>query len=317
MNTINLLPDYIYTYAYNEDECSLCHLEMRSFFGIDTTSNIIRSSIDIDPSRSPFMKERIEIMYEGDNLPEILQQVEAIQLNGSTFKVIFNKINDLDPSVKIEYDDRRIIERDLGLHIDGEADVHHPDHTFGIITLGGRWYFGKYMKNEPIWFQHMKKPRNYSIALGTRLARAAVNIAIPKPIGITAIDPCCGIGTVVIEALSMGIHIVGRDLNPHIIQGARANTAHFGYETELTLGDICDVHSSYDVAILDMPYNLFSSTTPEEQLSLLQHTRRFANKVVIITIETMDEMIAEAGFVITDRCVAKKRSFSRQIIVCE
>jgi tRNA G10 N-methylase Trm11 len=173
------------------------------------------------------------------------------------------------------------------------------------------------MKNEPIWFQHMKKPRNYSIALGTRLARAAVNIAIPKTLGITAIDPCCGIGTVVIEALSMGIHIVGRDLNPHIIQGARANTAHFGYETELTLGDICDVHSSYDVAILDMPYNLFSSTTPEEQLSLLQHTRRFANKVVIITIETMDEMIAEAGFVITDRCVAKKRSFSRQIIVCE
>ncbi|MGF7049515.1 tRNA G10 N-methylase Trm11 [Paenibacillus sp. DS2015] len=317
MNTVSLLPDYIYTYAYSDDERSLCHLEMRSFFGIDTTSYILRSSIEVDPNRSPFIKERIEVMYEGDHLSEILEKVEAIQLNGSTFKVIFNKINDLDPSVKIEYDERRIIERDLGLHIDAEADVHHPDHTFGIIALGGRWYFGKYVKNEPIWFLHMKKPRNYSIALGTRLARAAVNIAIPKPLGITAIDPCCGIGTVIIEALSMGINIVGRDLNPHIIQGARANTAHFGYETELILGDICDVHTNYDVAIIDMPYNLFSSTTPEEQLSLLQHTRRFASKVVIITIETIDEMIAEAGFVITDRCVAKKRAFSRQIIVCE
>lgn len=317
MNTDNRLPAYIYTYAYSDDERSLCHLEMRSFFGIDTTSNILRSSIDIDPSRSPFMKERIEVMYEGDHLSDILEQVEAIQLNGSTFKVIFNKINDLDPAVKIEYDDRRIIERDLGLHIHGEADVHHPDHIFSIITLGGRWYFGKCVLNEPIWFQHMKKPRNYSIALGTRLARAVANIAVPKPLGITAIDPCCGIGTVVIEALSMGIHIVGRDINPHIIQGARENAAHFGLEAELTFGDICDVTKSYDVAIMDMPYNLFSSTTPEEQLSLLQHTRRFASKVVIITIETIDEMITEAGFVIIDRCVAKKRAFSRQIIVCE
>ncbi len=290
---------------------------MRSFFGVDTTTNILKSSIEVLPSRSPFIKERIEVMYEGNYLSQILEQVEAIQLNGATFKVIFNKINDLNPSDKIEYDDRRSIERDLGLHIDGEADVNHPDLTFGIIPLGGRWYFGKYLKNEAIWLHHMKKPRNYSIALGTRLARAAVNIAIPKPEGISAIDPCCGIGTVVIEALSMDINMVGRDINPHIIQGARANTAHFGYDTELVLGDIGDVHATYDVAIIDMPYNLFSSTTPEEQLSLLQHTRRFAKRVVIITIETIDDMIVEAGFIIKDRGVAKKRAFSRQIIVCE
>lgn len=313
---MNHISQFIYTFACSDDERSLYSLETRTLFGIETESYIMKSSIDIDPNRSPFIKEQIEIMYEGDNMSDILKQVEDIVLHESTFKVIFVKINDLAAKNKISYQDRRIIERDLGLHIEGEADVHNPDHVFGIVTLGGRWYFGKYRKNDALWFLHMKKPRNYSIALGTRLARATANIAIPNPVGVKAIDPCCGIGTVLVEALSMGMDIVGRDFNPQIVQGARQNIAHFGYVGEVTFGDIADVSEMYDVAIIDMPYNLFSSTTPEEQLSLLKHTRRFANKVVIITIETIDDMIREAGFTITDRCVANKRSFSRQVIVC-
>lgn len=307
---------FIYTFACSDDERSLWGLEMRSLFGQEIESFIMKSSINIGPSRSPFIKEQIEIMYEGQSLADILKQVEDIVLDEETFKVIFVKINDLAEADKISYADRRIMERDLGIHINGEADVHNPDHVFGIVTLGGRWYFGKYRKNDAAWLLHMKKPHNYSIALGTRLARAVANIAVPNPHGIHAIDPCCGIGTVLVEALSMGINIVGRDINPQIVQGARANIAHFGYTSVVTFGDISDITDSYDVAIIDMPYNLFSSTTPEEQLSILRHARRFASKVVILTIEAMDEMIAEAGFVITDRCVAKKRSFSRHIVVC-
>jgi tRNA G10 N-methylase Trm11 len=316
LNLISHTPTFIYTFACNDDERSLWGLEMRSLFGQHTESLIMKSSMAIDPSRSPFIKEQIEIMYEGQSLDDILKQVEDIVLHEETFKVIFVKINDLAEEDKISYEERRLMEKDLGLHIEGEADVHNPDHVFGIVTLGGRWYFGKYRKNDAIWFLHMKKPRNYSIALGTRLARAVANIAVPNPIGVTAIDPCCGIGTVLVEALSMGIHIVGRDFNPQIVQGARENIAHFEYQCEVTYGDIADISESYDVAIIDMPYNLFSSTTPEEQLSILRHARRFASKVVIITIETMDDMITEAGFVITDRCIAKKRAFSRQVLVC-
>ncbi|AOZ94703.1 RNA methyltransferase [Paenibacillus crassostreae] len=311
-----MTPTFIYTFAASQDEHSLWGLEMRSLFGQETDSFIMKSDLNIDPNRSPFIKEQIEVMYEGANMADILKQVEDIVLHEETFKVIFVKINDLSEEDKIPYEDRRLMERDLGLHIDAEADVHNPDHVFGFVTLGGRWYFGKYRTNDAVWLLHMKKPRNYSIALGTRLARAVANIAVPNPIGVQAIDPCCGIGTVLVEALSMGINIVGRDINPQIVQGARQNIAHFGYTSEVTFGDISDINESYDVAILDMPYNLFSTTTPEEQLSLLRHARRIANKVIVITIETIDDMITEAGFVITDRCTANKRSFARQVIVC-
>lgn len=210
-----------------------------------------------------------------------------------------------------------MIEREIGLRIEGEADVNHPELVYGIVTLGGRWYFGSYHKNKATWFRQMKKPRSYSIALSTRVARAAVNMAIPNPEGIRAIDPCCGIGTVMVEALSMGIDMVGRDINPMIAIGARTNIAHFGFTSEVTLGDIADITDHYDVAIVDMPYNLYSSITPEEQFAILVNARRIADRVVIVAIEPMDEMITEAGFTIIDRCEAKKGAFSRHLMLCQ
>ncbi|QOT00420.1 RNA methyltransferase [Brevibacterium sp. JNUCC-42] len=316
MNNLSSIPNYIYTYACREDEQSLCQLELRSLFGMQPPANLFKSTISIDPSRSPFIKERVELLYEGDSLSDILEQVQQIDMLESTFKVIFVKTNDLEVSEKIEFPERRAIEREMGLHITGESDVHHPDHEFGLVTLGGRWFFGHYVKNKAVWLHHMKKPRSYSIALSTRVARAVANIAVPHPLGITAIDPCCGIGTVLVEALSMGIDIVGGDINPFVVHGARENLAYFELEGEITLGAISQISSHYDVAIIDMPYNLFSITTPEEQLSILKHTRRIATKAIIITIETIDAMIADAGLTITDRCVAKKGNFTRQILVC-
>lgn len=309
-------PSYIYTYACSPDEESLCGMELRCLFGREIPPAIFQSEYEVDVSRSPFIKERIDVMYVGDTLADIYKQTEQVELDGKTFKVIFVKTNDLSPSEKIEYDERRVIEREIGMRIEGEADVNHPELVYGIVTLGGRWYFGSYHKNKATWFRQMKKPRSYSIALSTRVARAAVNMAVPNPAGVKMIDPCCGIGTVMVEALSMGIDIVGRDINPFIAAGARTNIAHFGFNAEVTLGDIADITEHYDVAVVDMPYNLYSRITPEEQLSILVHTRRIADRVVIVAIEPVDEMITEAGFAIIDRCVAKKGAFSRHLMLC-
>lgn len=317
MNNHSKTPAYIYTYAFREEERALCYLEMRSFFGMESQVNILKSDVKINPSRSPFMKERVEVMYEGDDLESILKQVEQIDLAGATFKVIFVKINDLVGENKIEYGERRLIERDLGMHIEGEADVRNPERVFGIVPLGGRWYFGHYVESEPVWYHHIKKPRSYSTSLSTRVARSVANIAVPNPEGVRAIDPCCGIGTVVVEALSMGINIVGRDISPLVAIGARENIAHFGFEGTITKGPIEEITENYDVAIIDMPYDLFTHATPENQLSILSSARRIAKKVVVVTMETMDDMIHEAGFEITDRCTTKKGTFSRQILVCE
>ena len=75
-------PAFIYTYAYNEDERYLCHLEMRSFFGIDTGTKILKSPVKIDPSRSPFMKGRLEILVDGDTVEDIIAQAPEFRFRG-------------------------------------------------------------------------------------------------------------------------------------------------------------------------------------------------------------------------------------------
>ncbi|MDX1771108.1 MAG: RNA methyltransferase [Planococcaceae bacterium] len=317
MNQYPRTGDYIYTYAYKPDEESLCYLEMRSLFGEDTQTKVIKSTYDINPSRSPFIKERIEVLFEGNELSDILKQVEVVDMGELTFKVLFVKINDLASTEKVEYKQKREIEREIGLIIEGDADVHHPNITFGLVPFKGKWYFGLYEKNEAVWLHHQKKPREYSTALSTRVARAVANIAVPNPQGIKAIDPCCGIGTVLVEALSMGIDIVGRDINPLVVLGSRENIAHFGLTGDVDLGPIAEVKETYDVTIIDMPYNLYTHATPEEQLSILKSARPFSKKLVVVTIENIDHMIKDAGFDIIDRCVAKKGIFSREILVCK
>lgn len=309
--------EFIYTYAYHGDERELCHLEMRAFFGKDTEDKIIKSTFAIDPSRSPFIKERLELLFEASGLAGILEQAADVDMETATFKVIFPKINDLALADKVEYMEKRDIERQIGAVITGRADVHDPDITFGLIPFRGRWYFGKYQLSESVWFRHQQKPREYSTALSTKVARAVANIAVPDPVGVKAIDPCCGIGTVLVEALSMGIDIDGRDINPLVVDGSRENLAHFGLTGTVELGPIADITQQYDVAIIDMPYNLYTHATPEEQQGILNDAHPFAEKLLVVTIEPIDHMIQYAGFKITDRCIAKKSLFLREILVCE
>jgi tRNA G10 N-methylase Trm11 len=307
---------YRYIYAYAEDERSLCALEMRSLFGEQSKTNVLESLVKIDPSRSPFIKERIAVIYKADSLEDLFIQVETLQLSGATFKVNYVKNSGLAKSEQDGFENRRAIERELGLHIDGQADFRHPDRLFGVMNIDGSWVFGEYVKSEAIWFRHQQKPNGYSTALSTRVARAVVNIAVPNPNGIKAIDPCCGIGTVLVEARSMGIDMVGSDRNQLILPGARENMIHFGLSCEINLADIRDITNHYDVAIIDLPYNLCSVITPEEQLEMLQSARRFANKVVVVTVEPIDQILLKAGFSIIDRAVAKKGLFIREVIVC-
>ncbi|MEG0440607.1 MAG: methyltransferase domain-containing protein, partial [Solibacillus sp.] len=224
---------------------------------------------------------------------------------------------DLGDAKKISADERHQVEREIALTMQAEADLKNPEHIFAVVWNNNRWYFGHYIEGEAIWFKHQQKPEMYSTALSTRVARAVANIAVPDPKGVRAIDPCCGIGTVLVEALSMGINIVGQDINPLVVMGSRTNIAHFGLQGEVFKGDITQITESYDVAIIDMPYNLFTHITEDSQVAIIKAARRIAKRVVLVTIETIDDIVQEVGFEIIDRCIAKKSTFERQILVCE
>lgn len=308
---------FIYTYSHHEDEYDLCRLEMRSFFHFDTVLNYLMSDIEVDPSRSPFIQDRLEVLYESNNIEEMKELVEKLNITAESYKVVCLNTMDLGDTKKIHHPDRRLIEREIGLCIEGEPELDHPEIVFGLLLLKNRWYFGKHEKSESVWRKHMHKPKSYSTALSTRVARTVVNIAVPVIDNVKVIDPCCGIGTVVVEGLSMGVDIVGRDISPLVCFGARENLAYFELDGTITKGPISEVNDHYDVAIIDMPYNIYSHVTPEEEYDIVKQARRIADRVVFITVDTIDHLIEKAGFTIKDRGIAKKQQFERQVIVCE
>ncbi|MCA1032559.1 RsmD family RNA methyltransferase [Bacillus timonensis] len=310
---------YIYTYSCKKDETSLCALEMRTFFGDNSKSesHIVESDVKIDPSRSPFIRERIDVIFQGDEIQEIAQQVKELPPLTSTYKVLFVKNPGLSKSEEVKFEQRREIEREIGIQVPGEPDLNNADILFAVIKVDGKWKFGLLHKSEAVWLHHMDKPHQYSTALSTRVARAVVNIAVPNPTGLKVIDPCCGIGTVLIEALSMGIEIEGSDINPLILPGTRENITYFGLQGTVIKRDIRDVTDHFDVAIIDLPYNLCSVITPKQQLEMLQSARAFTKRLVIVTVEHIDSIILESGFSIVDRCLVQKGNFIREVIVCE
>ncbi|MZQ82535.1 RNA methyltransferase [Paenibacillus sp. 5J-6] len=336
--------EHIYTYACHEDEQALCQLELRTLLGAGTVlgAGYAISPRRVEPSRSPFLKLRLDVACEAGSLPELVSQVQTLAVSGSTFKVVF-----AETDTPVGTNRRRDIARELGQHLGGKAEMRNPEQWFAVTQLGNRWLFGNCSYGEAVWLRHQQKPQNYSTALSTRVARAVVNIAVPVTEGTRAMDPCCGIGTVLVEAMSMGIDIVGNDMNPLAVRGARVNLAHFGMPNVVTLGDMrtlglpaaLPVHASvaaattaaantaapalagstqsrYDALILDMPYNLCSKLPEDEQLEMLQSARRLAQRAVIITTEQIDPLLEQAGFHIAERCAVNKGKFSRQIIVC-
>ncbi|GFZ81167.1 methyltransferase [Paenibacillus marchantiophytorum] len=310
---------YIYTFACHEDEQALCLLELRSLLGADALfgARYAVSARKVEPSRSPFLKLRLDVLVEAGSLPELASQVGTLAPREATFKVVF-----AETEAVVRTDRQREVAREIGRHLRGKAELERPEMWFAVTELGSRWVFGECSYGEAVWLQHQQKPQNYSTALNTRVARAVVNIAVPDIAGAKVIDPCCGIGTVLIEAMSMGIDIVGTDMNPLAVRGARVNLTHFDMPDVVriadmrTLGLAAGDEARYDALILDMPYNLCSKLPEDEQLDMLRAARRVAWRAVIITTEQIDALIEQAGFRIDERCIVQKSNFSRQIIVC-
>lgn len=304
---------FIYTYACHEDEAALCGLELQTLFGQAAAGGVIRSPYAVSVHRSPFIKRRIEVTHQADSLEELILQLPSIDLNDRTFKVLFTQGDEA-----FAYDEQRQLERAAGAVIRGKADMRKAERLFGLTKLQGSWFFGWLEENSAAWLKHQNKPQNYSTALPTRAARAIVNLAAGRsPEELQLIDPCCGMGTVLIEALSMGIRIQGVDINPLAVKGARVNLAHFGYPNQVKLGDMRLLEGMYDAAIVDMPYNLCSVLPENEQLVMLESIKKWAKRAVIVTTEPIDRQLRQAGWRITNYTTLSKASFTRYISVVE
>lgn len=304
---------YFYIINSTAAEEDLCKLEMKCLFNMIPKSKYFFTNHYILPSRSVFIKQCISIIYTCDSLNDLVKKIQDKKIAYEDFKVRYINLEENSKA----YEERRKIEYVIGFNIIGEADVHNPKVILGIVNIDDKWIFGVLEDNKNTWNKHNHKLYSYSNALNVRVARTLVNIATGNDDNLRIVDPCCGIGTVVIEALSMGFNIKGYEINPFIADNAKRNLEFFGYEDVIINGNMHEVEEKFDVAIVDLPYGVFTPVTLKEQLDIIKSTRNLAHKAVLITFENMEHYFKEANFNVIESCIIAKGTFKRYITICK
>ncbi|MGL5089187.1 MAG: TRM11 family SAM-dependent methyltransferase [Cetobacterium sp.] len=311
---MNKVLKYMYIVNYPPVEEEICLLEMKSIFGKIPEEKLLFSDIKFNPSNSPFIKTRLDILYEKNTIEEILEEVIKDEKIYDNFKLEYVRLNNNN---NVPYDERLGLVKKISMEIIGVHNFKNPKFNFGLSKINDKWIFGIDNKNDYEWHTHDNKPYSYSNSLGVKVAKALVNIANNGCKEKTIIDPCCGVGTTIVEGLDADYKIEGYEINKSIAKNANKNLEFYGFKPIVVNDDMHNITKKYDSSIIDIPYGIFSHTSEDEQQKIIETARRISNKMVIISFENHDSMIISAGFKIIDRCVVTKGKFKRFIVVAD
>lgn len=304
---------YLYIYNYSPNEKELCEMEFKQIFDENMKSKYYFSNLNFPYQRSVFIKGRLDIINISHQFENIVEDIKQKKLCYYHFKVIYLK-NEI---THVDYQESLQRCKDIAFPIDGSVNMQNPQTVFAITKIKDQWIFGIY-HDEMTWSLRYHKPHSYSHSLNVRDARTLVNIAVGNNENMTIVDPCCGIGTVVLEALSMGLNIKGYDINRDVSYQARLNLEHFGYDPLfIERKDIYHLNQHFDVAIMDIPYGVYSPFTYEQQVSLIEATTNITHRLVLVTHICMNEELERIGYQIIDQCQIIKGQFKRYITLCE
>ena len=312
------MPKHTYIYSFNCDitERDLCKLESRYIFNKEEQNKLLFSDKKVDPSSSAFIKSRLDIISCSKDYSTLINKIKKENICVEGFKVEY-LVFDGDTT---EYADRLNKLRDIGFSIEGIHDYYKPTITYALCYYEGVWYFGLLIKNNIAWHKHKQKPCSFSNSISVSIAKALVNIAAKANKENKLLDACCGVGTIMLEACFAGNNIEGCDINEKICNNARKNLSHFNYTANIYHSDIKDISQRYEAAIIDLPYNLFTSATDTNILHIIESTAEITDRLVIVSISDIRDLISNIGFSISDYCSVSKRgkvNFARKIWVCE
>ncbi|MFA9393048.1 MAG: TRM11 family methyltransferase [Prolixibacteraceae bacterium] len=306
----------IYSFNYNDNESDLCKLESKSIFNQEEQNKLLFSQLKADPSSSAFIKKRLDIVLFSEDYATLIKAIKKEKLCIEGFKVEYLVLH----GDTTEYAERLKKLRDIGYSIEGDSDYYKPTITYALCHYKGVWYFGVLFKNSFDWHKHKNKPHSFSNSISSTIAKALVNIAAQDNQKATLLDACCGAGTIMLEACFAGNNIEGCDINWKMCKHARENLAYFNYTANIYRSDIKDISLSYDAAIIDLPYNLYSSADDTQILHIIQSTAEITNRLIIVSTSDITSFISKAGLSLSDYCDVSKRGkaiFTRKIWVCE
>lgn len=267
------------------------------------------SPVSYDISESAYIKLCMKVLAKANTLSEIYGQIEGLKLESHDFRVNVKVLSEQNG-----FDTFRIMS-EVGARISGKPNLTHPKEVFLVIITSKAIWFGEVLSvSNNNWNRHTKKFRQYSSALPTRVARAMINLTGVRP-GDVIIDPCCGSGTILIEASSMRIKAVGCDINPLLARASLDNMRFFGLNGLVLIADARNICGKFDAVVTDLPYGRNCPASFQLYLDILSNLKGLAPKAVISTGIDISDVLHQLGCSVKMVIPVPKPSFTRYIHV--
>jgi len=189
------------------------------------------------------------------------------------------------------------VEKALGSMISGKVDF--SSNTVVRAAITNKLHVGIMLYDFSTVRFEERTPNNlpvsYPITMHPRYSRALINIARIKS-GAKLLDPFCGTGAMMIEALLMGFSVMCGDKDSRMLSAAELNMERFGVSANIIEGDV-EVHSGhYDAIVTDPPYGRSSSSQGENIYGLYRRAfRKFSELTDRVAIVLPNERGIEIG----------------------
>lgn len=171
------------------------------------------------------------IQFKGDmnNFKIFVAEDDLIESDKFTYSIIGYSVGEVIAD-KFKFEKRKAMlkrgRRQLNLQKDDTILIPNADIEFFGYEIDENVYFGTVEQDysyAEIKERDMKKPiRRESLAISPRLAKILVNLSQVQE-GDLLLDPFCGIGGILQEALLKGVNVYGIDKDKKAIESAKKN----------------------------------------------------------------------------------------------
>ena len=257
--------------------------------------------------RAAYLRFGASCLARAEKLDALLSVIAGLDLSAEDFRV---EILVLPGGAAVPGFATMMAVADL---IEGGPQLVAPKRRFIIVSRDGGYWFGEILaSNDGGWQRHEEKPLRTSSSLPSRLCRAIVNLAV-RP-GDVVVNPCCGTGSFLLEAASLGAEAYGIDHNPKMASMSRKNLAHFGYSDCVEQGEAKGWGRRGDILLADLPYDRNCKTTDANVQEIIQSSLPLAPRAVFIAEIDLTAWLGEAGYSdITVYKVPKTSRFTRYV----
>lgn len=291
------------------DRNGLIAAECRSLTGGTPDDDGIAACDTIDlVARAAFVQKGLDVIAGAASFDALVATVADIEFPAEAFRIDVH-----DPSGRIGRSTQDIATA-LADVIPFGPNLRQPQHRFVVAASADRVLFGEVVaETDATYRRHDSKPWTTSSSLDGRFARALVNLV---PTARSVLDPCCGAGSIVLEAAALGLDAHGVDWKPAMVGMTRENLAHFGYAATVVQADSRLHHQVADAIVTDLPYGHAIEADEPTIRAILERGAELAPEAVYVARADITLWLRAAGYSEVEVCTVRKRAgFTRWVHV--